>query len=210
MSGSTIVAPLLTGFDPSVAVLFSGRRYADLLRARRGRVPSYLGSSFSFIAVVIAAQRLFRARAEPGSGRWPWRYRRRRRRIRRHRADRDVVGGWRGSRALLPPVVTGAVVAAIGLNLAPVAVKAVSGSQFDTGLGSIDRSHHRRGRRRGTVAYGDGSCRHPRRAGGYVLSSVREWPSASASRSTSPRSQLRRGSACRVSRHPPSTPTPSS
>ena len=43
--------------------------------------------------------------------------------------------GW--VERLMPPVVTGAVVAAIGLNLAPVAVKAVSGSQFDTCIGLI-------------------------------------------------------------------------
>jgi uracil-xanthine permease len=36
---------------------------------------------------------------------------------------------------LMPPVVTGAVVAAIGLNLAPVAVKAVSGGAFETCIG---------------------------------------------------------------------------
>jgi uracil-xanthine permease len=37
----------------------------------------------------------------------------------------------------MPPVVTGAVVAAIGLNLAPVAVKSVSDSQFDTWIGLL-------------------------------------------------------------------------
>jgi putative pyrimidine permease RutG len=43
--------------------------------------------------------------------------------------------GW--VERLMPPVVTGAVVAAIGLNLAPVAVKSVSGSQFDTWIGLL-------------------------------------------------------------------------
>jgi len=38
--------------------------------------------------------------------------------------------GW--VERLMPPIVTGAVVAAIGLNLAPVAVKSVSGSSFDS------------------------------------------------------------------------------
>jgi uracil-xanthine permease len=41
--------------------------------------------------------------------------------------------GW--VERLMPPVVTGAVVAAIGLNLAPVAVKGVSASAFDTFIG---------------------------------------------------------------------------
>jgi uracil-xanthine permease len=35
----------------------------------------------------------------------------------------------------MPPVVTGAVVAVIGLNLAPVAVRGISGSGFDTAIG---------------------------------------------------------------------------
>ena len=35
----------------------------------------------------------------------------------------------------MPPVVTGAVVAVIGLNLAPIAVKGISGSAFDTWIG---------------------------------------------------------------------------
>jgi uracil-xanthine permease len=38
---------------------------------------------------------------------------------------------------LMPPVVTGAVVAVIGLNLAPVAVKSVSASQFDAVIGLL-------------------------------------------------------------------------
>jgi uracil-xanthine permease len=37
----------------------------------------------------------------------------------------------------MPPVVTGAIVAAIGLNLAPIAVKNVSGSPFDTAIGVL-------------------------------------------------------------------------
>src|SRR6476661_7296663 len=55
MSGSTIIAPLLMGFDPNVAVLFSGIGTLIFFVIVAGRVPSYLGSSFAFIAVVIAA-----------------------------------------------------------------------------------------------------------------------------------------------------------
>jgi len=43
--------------------------------------------------------------------------------------------GW--VERLMPPIVTGAVVAAIGLNLAPVAVKSVNDSQFDTWIGLV-------------------------------------------------------------------------
>jgi len=54
MSGSTILGPLLMGFDPNLAILFSGIGTLIFFLLVGGRVPSYLGSSFSFIAVVIA------------------------------------------------------------------------------------------------------------------------------------------------------------
>jgi len=55
MFGATVLAPILMGFDPNVAVLFSGVGTLIFFIAVGGHVPSYLGSSFSFIAVVIAA-----------------------------------------------------------------------------------------------------------------------------------------------------------
>jgi len=55
MFGATVLAPLLMGFDPNVAILFSGVGTLIFFVAVGGRVPSYLGSSFSFISVVIAA-----------------------------------------------------------------------------------------------------------------------------------------------------------
>src|SRR5436190_4021919 len=55
MFGATVLAPLLMGFNPNVAILFSGIGTLIFFVAVGGRVPSYLGSSFSFIAVVIAA-----------------------------------------------------------------------------------------------------------------------------------------------------------
>ena len=55
MFGATVLAPLLMGFDPNVAILFSGIGTLIFFVAVGGRVPSYLGSSFAFIAVVIAA-----------------------------------------------------------------------------------------------------------------------------------------------------------
>ncbi|KMO09788.1 hypothetical protein SQ03_31545 [Methylobacterium platani JCM 14648] len=55
MFGSTALAPLLMGFDPNLAILFSGIATLLFFVVVGGRVPSYLGSSFAFIAVVIAA-----------------------------------------------------------------------------------------------------------------------------------------------------------
>jgi putative pyrimidine permease RutG len=55
MAGATIIAPLIMGFDPNLALFFSGVGTLIFFVVVGGRVPSYLGSSFSFIAVVIAA-----------------------------------------------------------------------------------------------------------------------------------------------------------
>src|SRR5216683_2702989 len=61
MFGATVLAPLLMGFDPNVAILFSGIGTLIFYVAVGGRVPSYLGSSFSFIAV-DRRDRVFRQR----------------------------------------------------------------------------------------------------------------------------------------------------
>src|SRR5947207_7365580 len=55
MFGATVLAPLLMGFDPNVAILMSGVGTLIFFAIVGGRVPSYLGSSFAFIGVVIAA-----------------------------------------------------------------------------------------------------------------------------------------------------------
>jgi xanthine/uracil permease len=55
MFGATVLVPLLTGFPPATTILFSGVGTLVFLVVVRNRVPSYLGSSFAFIAVVIAA-----------------------------------------------------------------------------------------------------------------------------------------------------------
>ena len=81
MFGATVLAPLLMGFDPNVAILFSGIGTLIFFVAVGGRVPSYLGSSFSFIAVVIAATGVRRQRSE----------RQPRRRARRHHRRRRAV-----------------------------------------------------------------------------------------------------------------------
>lgn len=121
MFGATVLAPILMGFDPNTAILFSGIGTLIFFVVVGGRVPSYLGSSFAFIAVVITAT------AYAGSGPNP----------NLPVALGGIVAagalyaaiglvvmavGYRWIEVLMPPVVTGAVVAIIGLNLAPVAV----------------------------------------------------------------------------------------
>ena len=113
MFGATLLVPTITGFPVTTTLLFSGIGTALFLIITRGRVPSYLGSSFAFIAPLSASA---------GSG------------------PAAQLGGIvavgivlvliglvvkaAGSRIIdtvMPPVVTGAIVALIGLNLAPTA-----------------------------------------------------------------------------------------
>ena len=55
MFGATVLAPILMGFDPNIAILMSGIGTLLFFIITGGKVPSYLGSSFAFIGVVIAA-----------------------------------------------------------------------------------------------------------------------------------------------------------
>ncbi|MGY2047935.1 solute carrier family 23 protein [Methylobacterium sp. JK268] len=134
MFGSTALAPLLMGFDPNLAILFSGVATLLFFVVVGGRVPSYLGSSFAFIAVVIAATGYAGSGPNPNlpvalGG------------IVAAGAVYALVGvavmvageAWIGR--LMPPAVTGAIVGAIGLNLAPIGVKGISGSPLATGVG---------------------------------------------------------------------------
>ncbi|WP_051471174.1 uracil-xanthine permease family protein [Patulibacter minatonensis] len=114
MFGSTALVPVLTKFPVSTTILFSGVGTLLFVLMTRNRVPSYTGSSFAFIAPVTASQTDGGMAVALGG---------------------IVVAGvvvfligllvdrigtapldW-----LLPPVVTGSIVALIGLNLAPVA-----------------------------------------------------------------------------------------
>lgn len=134
MTGSTVVGPLLMGFDPNVAILCSGLGTILFFLITGGRIPSYLGSSFSFIALVVALTGY--------SG---------------HGPNPDIAlacggifvagvvyaligllvritgSGW--IERLMPPSVTGAIGAAIGLNLAPVASRGLGHGGAGTACG---------------------------------------------------------------------------
>jgi uracil-xanthine permease len=136
MFGSTVLAPLLMGFDPNLCILMSGIGTLLFFVLVGGRVPSYLGSSFSFIGLVIAvtvyAGHGPNANIPLALGG-----------IVACGVAYAVIGlvvaaiGTQWIEALMPPVVTGAVVAVIGLNLAPIAVKGVSGSNFDSWMALV-------------------------------------------------------------------------
>ncbi|KWK76467.1 solute carrier family 23 protein [Burkholderia ubonensis] len=136
MFGSTVLAPLLMGFDPNLCIFMSGVGTLLFFALVGGRVPSYLGSSFAFIGLVIAVT------GYGGSGPNP--------NIPVALGGIVACGvvyvalgaivsavGTRWIEALMPPVVTGAIVAVIGLNLAPIAVKGVSASTFDSAMALV-------------------------------------------------------------------------
>jgi uracil-xanthine permease len=136
MFGATVLGPLLMGFDPNVAILMNGVATLIFFVVVGGHVPSFLGSSFSFVSVVLAAT------AYAGQG---------------MNADIAVaLGGiivcgavymaiglavmavgseW--VERLMPPVVTGSVVAVIGLNLAPIPVKTMAPTEFDAWIEAV-------------------------------------------------------------------------
>ncbi|MBB4845406.1 uracil-xanthine permease [Paucibacter oligotrophus] len=130
MFGATVLAPLLMGFDPNVAILMSGIGTLIFFAVVGGRVPSYLGSSFAFIGVVIAATGYAGSGPNPNIG----------------LALGGIIAcgavylgvgllvsllGTRWIENLMPPVVTGAVVAVIGLNLAAIPIKNMAPTGFD-------------------------------------------------------------------------------
>ncbi|HEX2072384.1 MAG TPA: solute carrier family 23 protein [Geodermatophilus sp.] len=114
MFGATFVFPIVMGLDPNLAIMMSGVATIIFLLIVNGKIPSYLGTSASFVGGVAAI------RAQGGD-------------------SSDVVGsiliagvllalvglvihfaGARVVHRVLPPAVTGAVVMLIGFNLAPV------------------------------------------------------------------------------------------
>lgn len=114
MFGATFLVPLLTGFPPSTTLLFSGIGTILFLLITGNRLPSYLGSSFAFIAPIAAATKIGGIPLALSG-------------IIVVGALLAIVGavvhlagaGWIDR--LMPPVVSGAIVALIGFNLAPAA-----------------------------------------------------------------------------------------
>ncbi|MGI9823334.1 uracil-xanthine permease family protein [Agromyces sp. Marseille-Q5079] len=118
MFGATFLVPILTGFPPATTVFFSGIGTILFLVITRNRVPSYLGSSFAFIAPITAALAAENVADPMGAALFG---------IVAVGALLALVGVivvWLGTRwidVLMPPVVAGSIVALIGFNLAPAA-----------------------------------------------------------------------------------------
>lgn len=115
MFGSTVLVPILTDLDPSIALISSGIGTLAFLLITQGKVPAYLGSSFAYIIPLQLAN-------EMGG-------------IGAMMLGSMVVGivygivaliikkaGYHWLIKLLPPIVTGPVIMVIGLGLSATAV----------------------------------------------------------------------------------------
>ncbi|MDO8879748.1 MAG: solute carrier family 23 protein [Coriobacteriia bacterium] len=123
MFGATVLVPLLTGLDPSVAIMTSGAGTILYLVLTRGKIPSFLGSSFAFIAPIAAVAAVVDGKADPAKVPYAL-------------GGLVVAGlvyvvvaaiikafGTKWLYRLLPPALVGAVVIIIGLGLAGIALK---------------------------------------------------------------------------------------
>ena len=131
MFGATVLVPLLTGLDPSVALFSSGTGTLLFMLVTKGKVPAYLGSSFAFIAPIISVSTTWGIRYALGGA--------------------IAVGivyvviafiisriGLDWIDRFLPPVVIGSVIMVIGLGLASTAVDMAGLSAGGGPLASVD------------------------------------------------------------------------
>ncbi len=122
--GATVLVPLLTGLNPSLALLGAGVGTLIFQICTKREVPIYLGSSFAFIAPVIYSVQTWGMPATLGA-------------LASASFFYYVAAGlvkWRGVgfiHRLLPPVVIGPVVMVIGLGLAQVAINMATGKAGD-------------------------------------------------------------------------------
>lgn len=117
MFGATILVPILLGVDPAIALLMNGIGTIIYTLVTKGGIPAYLGSSFAFIAPVMLISSTYGGFSHAQSGFiffglffilvsfivYKW--------------------GIKWIDVVMPPAVMGAVVAIIGLELAPVAAR---------------------------------------------------------------------------------------
>ncbi|MCJ7690761.1 MAG: uracil-xanthine permease family protein [Clostridiaceae bacterium] len=117
MFGATVLVPILTGLDPSVALVAAGVGTLIFHLCTKGKVPVFLGSSFAFIPVIITVKEMYKGDLTYAQG-------------------GIVVAGFiyvivslfikkigiNRIKKILPPQVIGPMIILIGLNLIPVAI----------------------------------------------------------------------------------------
>lgn len=129
MFGATVLVPILTGFDPSVAIFCAGIGTLIFHFCTEGKVPVFLGSSFAFIPVILATKEAFNGDLAYAQG------------------GIMVAGllyvtmsfivkavGVEKIKKYFPAQVTGAMIGVIGLNLLPTAFNMASENFFIAGI----------------------------------------------------------------------------
>lgn len=118
MFGATVLVPILTGFDPAVALFCAGIGTLIFHLCTKGKIPVFLGSSFAFIPVVVSANLYSNGD------------------IRFAQGGIIVAGfiyvimsfvvksiGIDKIKKYFPPHITGAMITVIGINLIPTAIQ---------------------------------------------------------------------------------------
>lgn len=132
MFGATVLVPILTGLDPSLALLSAGIGTLMFHFITGGQVPVFLGSSFAFIGAIsmtLSSQGIGAVKAGViGAGI-----------IYMLMSLIIKLVGVEKVRSFFPPIVTGPVIMVIGLRLAPVAL-GMAGYSYDatTQIGTFD------------------------------------------------------------------------
>ena len=130
MFGATILVPILLGVDPAIALFMNGIGTLLYTWVTKGGIPAYLGSSFAFIAptlLIISSYGGFQ-HAQVGFIFFGLFF----------IVISFVVKQWgiKWIDVVLPPAIMGAVVAIIGLELAPVAAQQAGLAPWPTNVGS--------------------------------------------------------------------------
>ncbi len=131
MFGATILVPILLGIDPAIALLMNGIGTLIYSWVTKGGIPAYLGSSFAFIAptlLIISPYSGF-SHAQSGFIFFGLFF----------IVISYVVKTWgiKWIDIVMPPAVMGAVVAIIGLELAPVAAQQAGLAPWPTAVGQV-------------------------------------------------------------------------
>lgn len=129
MFGATVLVPILTGFDPSVALVSAGCGTLLFHFCTKKKVPVFLGSSFAFIPLILAVKEMHGGDLAYAQG------------------GIMVAGllyvllsffigtiGVERINKFLPPQVVGPMIMVIGLNLVPTAYGMASGHFMVAGI----------------------------------------------------------------------------
>ena len=120
MFGATVLVPIITGMNISVALFMAGIGTLLFHFITQGKVPAFLGSSFAFIAPILAVAQVHGMEYAQGgivvAGL-----------IYLLLAGLIAIFGVERVLKFFPPVVTGPIIIVIGIKLAPTAISMASG-----------------------------------------------------------------------------------